>query len=146
MLNNNMISISVHIAIIVFYIPIFILFNSMGAGLAALIALISIILYVVVGYKFLEVPKTLLHSCFSVLSIPIISIIIWITEYGSGPQTGFYTLNFQGLFYLLFNAPFAPIMDEMTKGSYTHRWTLLYFSFLPSLLMTIGVELKRITK
>lgn len=139
-----MISILVHITLIMFYIPILLLFDSMGKGLAALIALISSFVYIVVGYKLLTIPKTIVHSFVSVLSTPIISIIIWMMEYGSGPQTGF--LNFQGLFYLLFNAPFAPIMDEMTRGTYAHRWTLFYFSFLPSLLMTIGVEIKRVTK
>ena len=151
MLKNNLICLVIHILVGIvsykFLYPIWaLLIIIAGGGQTLLIVgaiitfIISLNLYFILGKKLLKRYDTL-KSIFSVSAVAIIGVGIWIFSYDFPYKT--YTLNhsldLRGLLYSMYNMYIVALIQQFESRN---PLILIWFSFLPSVLMWCGLKRK----
>lgn len=150
MLRNNLTSLIIHIFVgTISYVFLYLIYSlfviTVGGGQTLFIIgdimtfIISLILYFILGRRFLKRYSSF-KSIFSVSAVAIIGVGIWIFIYDF-PYSTYEVVGIDhGLLYFLYNMYICPLFQQFKSRS---PLILIWFSFLPSLLMWCGVQYKR---
>lgn len=158
MIKNSLKSFLIHIAISVISIVVFIIFNSTQVKwvseeaakqhhysmmiVAFTMIVVACILYYLLARKFLTNQGSIYRNLLATSLIAVLGIFLWIVAFNinlTGPSN--YLLNSElWQFYSMYNGYSLFFLNE--SGS-NNPYMFLFFSFVPTIAMAIGMQRKR---
>lgn len=145
MITNNIIAFIVHVSIII----IMILFSSGSEELLEMISVLYVfsnpLIYLLIGITCLKYNGTRLKNFLSLLSIPVVGLIIWIFEITSSSSGQWIDLT--GLAFYFYNPMLVGglvMFDCLGKENFRDdSFLFLWIVFIPTIFMMIGLEIKK---